>query len=282
MPAIIADPAAAGLTNRERAADIPVMDQVSRPFQVVLLVTVLFAAVWLVALRPRGGGGEETAAAPEPAQALAVEHGSAAAGAPADGAGGSASGPQAGQPSVASGGADDRRGSERPAAPRAVGPGRAGRAAARPATSRATPSRAQGDERTGRAAARPATSRATPSDATGEERASAAATPAARRLATARAALDARRTLVLSFVDREAADSRSVARELDAVGRFGGRVTAVAVPIAELARYGFVTRGVDVTTAPTTVVVDPRRRATTIVGFADRAELAQHVADALR
>lgn len=235
------------------------MDQVSRPFQIVLLVTVLFAAVWLVALRPRGGGGEETAAGPERAPALAVEHGSAPAGSQPDGTGGSASGPQAGQPSVTSAGSDDRRGREQPAAPRAPGAGRTRPATARPATPLATPSRAQGDGR-----------------------ASDDASPAARRLATARAALDARRTLVLSFVDEQAADSRAVARELDAVGRFGGRVTTVAVPIAELARYGFVTRAVDVTTAPTTVVVDPRLRATTIVGFADRAELAQHVADALR
>lgn len=129
----------------------------------------------------------------------------------------------------------------------------------------------------GRAAPRPAA----PSGTAGAA-APAARSGADRRLAAARAALRDRRTLALAFVENHAADSRGLVRELATVDRRGGRVTTLAVPISELARYGFVTRGIDVTVAPTTVVVSPRRRATAIVGFADRAELSQHVADALR
>jgi hypothetical protein len=53
------------------------------------------------------------------------------------------------------------------------------------------------------------------------------------------------------------------------------------VPIAQLSRYEFITREVAVTVAPTVVIVSPKRTATTIVGFADRGEIEQRLADAV-
>lgn len=251
------------LTRRRRRAETGSVTQVSRPLQIVLLVTVVFAAAWLVVLRPRAGGGEETAAAPETAPSLAVPAaGSAGGSAPA------AARPEApgAQPSGADGGNGGAHAAGR-------GREREGRGAGAARGSSAGAGRAaRGD------VAEADAIRGSSADAA----APAARSGADRRLAAARAALRDRRTLALAFVENHAADSRGLVRELATVDRRGGRVTTLAVPISELARYGFVTRGIDVTVAPTTVVVSPRRRATAIVGFADRAELSQHVADALR
>lgn len=110
---------------------------------------------------------------------------------------------------------------------------------------------------------------------------------AAARRATAgasgpvRAALRQRKALALAFVDPRTADARAVRNELASVSRFGGRAVALSIPIASLSRYAFITREVEVTVAPTVVIIAPDRTATTIVGFTDRAEIEQGLADAL-
>jgi hypothetical protein len=96
-----------------------------------------------------------------------------------------------------------------------------------------------------------------------------------------RAALRQHKAVALAFVTATSADARAVAREIRAVSNFGGRAAIFEVPLADLSDYGFITREVEVTVAPTTIVVGRDRRATAIVGFADRFEIEQRLADAL-
>ena len=63
--------------------------------------------------------------------------------------------------------------------------------------------------------------------------------------------------------------------------RTGSAVVKLAVPLSELARYPVVTTQVPVSESPTLVLIDRAQQATTIVGFADRFEIAQRVDDAL-
>jgi hypothetical protein len=100
-------------------------------------------------------------------------------------------------------------------------------------------------------------------------------------VASVRAALKLHKAIAIAFVDSATADSQAVERELLHVSRFGGRAFTIAAPLANLSDYGFITKSVEVTVAPTVVIVDPRHRASTIVGFADRGEIEQRLADAL-
>lgn len=212
------------------------MAQISRPMQIALVVTMLLAMVWFVALRPKpaDGGG----AAPEPTP---VAQDAPAAAAP--GTEGLSNAVDRAQDAVATANGDAQR-AEQPNA----GSSDAGVA---PRTSQSRG-----------AAARAARRRAAGGGIVG-------------------AALRQRKAVAIAFVDPRMADARAVREELKAVSRFGGRAIALSVPIAQLSRYEFITRGVAVTVAPTIVIVSPKRTATTIVGFADRAEIEQGLADAL-
>jgi hypothetical protein len=100
-------------------------------------------------------------------------------------------------------------------------------------------------------------------------------------VASVRAALKLHKAIAIAFVDSATADSQAVERELLHVSHFGGRAFTIAAHLADLSDYGFITKTVEVTVAPTVVIVDPRHRASTIVGFADRGEIEQRLADAL-
>ena len=146
---------------------------------------------------------------------------------------------------------------------------------------------ANGDAQSG-AGAPPADAGATSDGAGAAEAGAGGGAHASRRpihthgpVASVRAALRLHKAVAIAFVDSATADSQAVDRELLHVSRFGGRAFAIAVPLADLADYAFITNSVEVTVAPTVVIVDPRHRATRIVGFADRAEIEQRLADAL-
>jgi hypothetical protein len=232
------------------------MTQVSRPMQIILLVTVLFGAVWFVALRPKsssgsGGGAPAAQSAPDAPGAKGLTHAIAK----AHGAVGTANAAgqrAAGETPVANGGAT--------AAPVAHAP-------ARPATH--AKMGAQHAVRTHHrsVAVRAHTHRAAP--------------VASRRANAVTAALRHHRAVAIAFYDPNAADSRLVASEIAHVSSFNGRALVLAVPIGELTRYDAITRQVQITIAPTTVVVDRAGHATTIVGYTDRVEIEQRLADAL-
>jgi hypothetical protein len=100
-------------------------------------------------------------------------------------------------------------------------------------------------------------------------------------VASVRAALKLHKAIAIAFVDSATADSHAVERELLHASHFGGRAFTIAVPLADLSDYDFITNSVQVTVAPTVVIVDPLHRATAIVGAADRGEIEQRLADAL-
>ena len=95
------------------------------------------------------------------------------------------------------------------------------------------------------------------------------------------AALRSHKVLALLFYNPAASDDRAVKQELATVPAHRGRVVKLAIPVTELARYQVVTNQVPISTSPTLVLIDRRQQASTILGFADRFEIAQRVADSL-
>jgi ABC-type phosphate/phosphonate transport system permease subunit len=94
-------------------------------------------------------------------------------------------------------------------------------------------------------------------------------------------ALTAGKVLALLFYNPPATDDRAVKRELASVPTHKGRVLKLALPLNDLARYSVVTDQVPVMVSPTLVLINRNHQASTIVGFADRFEISQRVADAL-
>ncbi|MHB8690877.1 MAG: hypothetical protein ACYDHH_06485 [Solirubrobacteraceae bacterium] len=103
----------------------------------------------------------------------------------------------------------------------------------------------------------------------------------AGRVQTVLSALRAHKVLALVFYNPAAPDDNAVARELRTIPAAHGRVVPLAVPISELSNYAAVTSQIAVTVSPTLVFVDRSHQASTIVGYASRFEIAQRVADAL-
>jgi hypothetical protein len=222
------------------------MSQVSRPMQIALAAALLFLAVWFVALRPKPQSGGE-AAAPAPA----AQPSSSGA---APGAAGLARAVDKAKDAVTTANqAGERAAGNSPQAPAAGADGAA-----------------QG----ARASAKPAHG--------GSGGVSTKPIHTHGPVASVRAALRMHKAIAIAFVDSATADSRAVDRELLHVSRFGGRAFTLSVPLADIADYGFITSSVEVTVAPTVVIVDPQRNATTIVGAADRGEIEQRLADALK
>ncbi|MGI8863758.1 MAG: hypothetical protein ACR2JH_05055 [Solirubrobacteraceae bacterium] len=216
------------------------MDHVSRPLIALLVGTVAFFALWLVALKPSSSGGGSSPGVY--ASPIAKAHQAVAVSAAASVAHGDTVVPSA-RPSAASA------------------------AVHTPAT-----------------ATQPAISTLAPPTAPAKAvpRVRPARPPAAMRRASSVAqAIQAHKTLALLFYNAAGADDRAVRQELAAVPAHGGKVLRLAVPLNELARYAAVTNQVTVNASPTLIVIDGAHHASTIVGFADRFEIAQLVADAL-
>lgn len=259
------------------------MSQVSRPMQIALVATLLLAVVWFVALRPRSSaGGGVPAAAPAPAAQAPVSRGSGGGAAPGVSGLKSAIDKAHGAVSTASGDAQRAAQSSAdgtaPAAPAggtasAGNPSHAGSASPPVGTRPVTPGAAHTS-----AGARPHP-RPAPH----------AAAPASRHhpagahgpLRVVLAALHAHKAVAIAFLDANSADARAVAQEMRHVSTFGSRAVVLSLPLSRLSDYDFITNRVQVTVAPTVVIVDRRARATEIVGFADRGEIEQRLADAL-
>jgi hypothetical protein len=231
------------------------MDSVSRPLIALLLGTVAVFAVWLVALKPSSSTGGAGASGPGVyASAIAKAHAAVATSAAASVAHGGTVVTAAPTPPAAAG-------TPRPVASTATQPvlGTHSGAGTHPMTSART--------------------RSTTTVAQPRRRAS--ASTAASRINAVTRALKANKTIALLFYNPAAADDRAVRQELAAVPAYGSRVVKLAVPLAELAHYAVVTDQVTVNASPTLVLIDGTHRASTLVGFADRFEIAQRVTDAL-
>ena len=139
--------------------------------------------------------------------------------------------------------------------------------------------------RPAKCAARPRPSRPRPAP---RSRPTSPAKPAAKVLSATQqvslitSALAAHKVVAVLFYNPAAADDAPMAHELAAVPTHGGQVVKLAVPVSELTSFAIITQQIPVVTAPTLVLIDGSRQATTITGFADTLEISQRVAGRAR
>jgi len=228
------------------------MSQVSRPVLIVLLVTVAFAGVWLVALRPKSddsgsGSGAAKSSAPDAPGVKGLTKSIAK----AKGA------VKVSQDNAAKVGAADA----------ATGGG-----AAAPSTGSASASSSPSSSASGSASV-PA----------GKLHAVAGKVSAAtaRNVAAVDRGLRQRKVVALLFYNPRSSDDAAVRREFARLSTRGGRVVLVASPLAALSSFGAVTQKVQVTEASSVIVFDHKGKASAIVGFTTDAEMSQRISDAL-
>jgi hypothetical protein len=213
------------------------MARLPKPLIGLLLGTIAFFAIWMVALKPKtSAGGGSQGGVGQYQSAINQAH----------------------QAVTTSDQANAKLG-----APTATAP------APKPATP-ATP-------------AKPATTAKTSTTAKATPTAKGAATTqsAASGVRTIQSAIRAGKVVAVLFYNGAAADDRAVKSELAAVPTHGGKVVKLAVPVSQLTKYSIVTQQIPVVTAPTLVLIDAKRQATTITGYADPVEIAQRIDDAL-
>ena len=103
----------------------------------------------------------------------------------------------------------------------------------------------------------------------------------AQQVSLVRNAIESHKVVAVLFYNSAAADDQAMDKELAAVPTHGGKVVKLAVPVSELTSFGIISQQIPVVTAPTLVVIDTARKATTITGFADPLEISQRIDDAL-
>lgn len=224
------------------------MGKVSRPLIGLLVATVAFFALWIVALKPSSStGGSPSHALGTYSSAInrakgvqtVVNHGAAAAGGTT---GSTATTPAHPATSVAQRSATVVR-------PHTVAKAKI-----------ATGSKAK----TG-AAAHPASALSTP----------------AQRLNVVERALAQHKVLAALFYNPAGADDQAVKQELQSIPTRSGKVVKLTVPLSELSNYTVITNQMPVAFSPTLVVINRRGQASTIVGFADTFEISERIAGAL-
>jgi hypothetical protein len=229
------------------------MLQVSKPVQLLLLLTAVFGAAWFFVLRPK------PVDAPASAQTQAAPGQVPGKTGPTGGAAGTGNANTTLGKSVDKAVQGANTASNDAATAAGADPG--GTTNSTPAPATATPASPTG--------ATPATA---PAPTTAKPKGLPA--PVARALA-------AKKVVVLLFWNPTAADDQAVRKELRSVKTRGAKVYIASAPISQLARYAGITRGVQIVQAPTVVVVDGNRNASTITGYTDAVEINQAVSDAL-
>jgi hypothetical protein len=219
------------------------MRNVSRPLIGLLVSTVVFFALWFVALKPSSNGssqglGQYQSAINAAHNVVKASNGGATA--------------QGVNPATPSGGP------------------------AHPATAQAAPGTAANGASAAvtASAAKPSNSPAQPPKAPAK---TAVTHARPTQLSLIDSALRHHHVIAMLLYNPAAADDRAVKQELAKVPRHNGRV----LKISEASDFPVITNQVNITQSPTLVLVDPSAQATTIVGFADTFEIAQRVDDAL-
>lgn len=216
----------------------------SRPLIALLVVAVVFFALWTTVLRSSLTGSQQGHAAPL-SSAIAAAH---------------AAVNTSNAASVAHG-----RTVPQPA----------------PAAPASTATRPQGAGTSGSTATTRAqtatTVRRTPPQAPSRAR---SRTAAGREHAVERA-LRTNEVIALLFYNSRGADDLAVRAELAGISVRGARILKLAVPLEELSRYPAVTNQVPVVQSPTLVLIDGSHRAHLLVGYTTGFELAQRITDAL-
>jgi hypothetical protein len=243
------------------------MGNVSRPLIALLVATVAFFALWLVALKPSSNGGG-TAAQPSVG---GLQHAINA----AKGVQKTVNGNTARQSAAESGNSATTPASSAPAS--------AGTPAAAPATS------AHGAAAHHRTAAHHKTTvHRSHAARRGQARARShvvanpglAPTPAAR-FAAAERGLAQHKVVALLFYNPAAPDDQAVRQELATIPTHGGEVVRLAIPVSELPSYTAVIAQTPVNFTPTLVIVDRHRLAVQVTGFADTYAITQLIDNSL-
>jgi hypothetical protein len=231
------------------------MDQVSRPMLIALAATVVLAAVWFVAMRPKPAEVADTPAAPVTAIAPVKDAAAKA---------------EAANDRIAA--AADRAG-----ATTTPGSTTTPSAAAKPATTTTTTTPATPATTI---PAKPATKSAPAKAAT---RSPAQIVAAAGRREERAVSRDIRRgkVVVLMFWNGKSADDIATRATVRGLSRHGGKVAVHVVRISHVGQFDSITRGVTVNQSPVTLVIDRKRRTRAILGLTESVELSQAVDDAL-
>jgi hypothetical protein len=227
------------------------MARLPKPLLGLLLGTIVFFAIWMVALKPKtsaggsqGGVGQYQSAINQAHQAVTTSN---QANAKLDAPTATAPAPKPATPATTT--------------PAATTPAKATAAKAAPA-------------------AEPKATAKTKTVAAAKSAPSITLSPAVG-VKTIQSAIRAGKVVAVLFYNDAAADDRAVKSELAAVPAHQGKVVKLAVPVSQLTQYSLVTQQIPVVTAPTLVLIDAARQATTITGYADPVEIAQRIDDAL-
>jgi hypothetical protein len=258
------------------------MTQLSRPFQILLVVFVLFAAVWFVALRGHNGApgsspansssaskASSDAVAPgkatNPASPTHVYHG------PVPGVQGLTRAIDKAHGAVAQSQADAKRFEHaEPAGTSSSSAQSSGQSAAAAAAAAAGG---------GTAAATHAQAGARSAGSSTGAKIAVASGPAMQ--ATVERELGRHRTVLVLFWNPKGSEDRAVRTQLPAVAHKLGATVAVHYSLPhEVAQYGKFTNAVQVNQTPTILLVNPHGQATTLTGFLDAYAIEQAVAEA--
>lgn len=87
------------------------------------------------------------------------------------------------------------------------------------------------------------------------------------------------KVVVALFFNPRGSDDNAALRAVRSANRHHGRVVLHSIPIDDVGDYDAITTGVQVTQAPTVVVMGPTRKARTIVGYTEVKEVDQMVGD---
>jgi hypothetical protein len=95
-------------------------------------------------------------------------------------------------------------------------------------------------------------------------------------------ALDAKKTVVITFWNPRGVDDRSVKKSVDGLSKRNGKVAKFTDTMQNLSRYTRVTAAASVTTSPAVVIVNSRGQAEVLNGYYDFQTLNQYVSNAVR
>ena len=95
-------------------------------------------------------------------------------------------------------------------------------------------------------------------------------------------ALDAKKTVVILFWNRNGVDDRSVKKSVDRLSRRNGQVVKFSDSVKHLSRYTRVTTAASVNQTPALVIVNKRGQAEVLNGYYDYQTINQFVSNASR
>ncbi|QEC49401.1 hypothetical protein FSW04_18710 [Baekduia soli] len=235
--------------------------------QIALVAVVLLAGMWFAVLRPKPASGPSAAAAPA---AQPTAPGVAGLTRAVDQAKGAAATSDAtnGRIQAATGGSASVT---TPSTSSATGAKGAATAKPKASVTKAT-------------AAKPATSSAASAKAKAKATTTKATTKAATPVdpSTALLAYLAKGKIVVLLFHSDGADDLAARKAVHQLALRDKGVVSAYAPIAKVADYEAITSGVQVSTAPTILVIGKDHKATVLTGYVDAAVVAQAVGDARR